>query len=261
VTEAGFGADLGAEKFFDIKCRKGGLSPKAVVIVATIRSLKMNGGVSKKALGAEDLAALERGCANLGRHLENLALFGVPAVVAINHFPQDSAAEIAAVQAYSRARGVEAFLCRHWAEGGAGAEDLARCVVTMVRGGAARFAPLYADDLPLEDKIRAVAQRIYRAGEVVIDKPVAAQLARWRADGFGDLPVCLAKTQYSFSTDPTRLGAPEGHVLRVREARLAAGAGFIVALCGEIRTMPGLPRHPAAEGIGVDAEGEITGLF
>jgi formate--tetrahydrofolate ligase len=261
VTEAGFGADLGAEKFFDIKCRKGGLSPKAVVIVATIRSLKMNGGVGKKALGVEDLAALERGCANLGRHLENLALFGVPAVVAINHFPQDSAAEIAAVQAYSRARGVEAFLCRHWAEGGAGAEDLARHVVTMVRGGAARFAPLYADDLPLEDKIRAVAQRIYRAGEVVIDKPVAAQLARWRADGFGDLPVCLAKTQYSFSTDPTRLGAPEGHVVRVREARLAAGAGFIVALCGEIRTMPGLPRHPAAEGIGVDADGEITGLF
>ena len=261
VTEAGFGADLGAEKFFDIKCRKAGLAPKAVVIVATIRSLKMNGGARKSALGKENLAALERGCANLGRHLENLALFGVPVVVAINHFGPDTQAEIDAVQAYARARGAEAVLCRHWADGAAGAEALARRVVALIEQDEARFAPLYPDDLPLIDKIGAVAQKIYRAKAVVADKKVLEQLARWEAAGFGALPVCIAKTQYSFTTDPTRLGAPEGHELRVREVRLAAGAGFVVAICGDILTLPGLPRHPAAESIGVDAEGEITGLF
>ena len=261
VTEAGFGADLGAEKFFDIKCRKAGLAPKAAVLVATIRSLKMNGGVKKKALDQEDLAALERGCANLGRHLDNLSLFGVPAVVAINHFHQDTESEIAAVRAYARSRGVEAVVCRHWAQGGAGAEDLARHVVHMIAQGAARFAPLYPDDLPLIEKIRAVAQRIYRADTVVADKTVLDQLSRWQTSGFGHLPVCLAKTQYSFTTDPTRLGAPEGHDVRIREVRLAAGAGFVVAICGDILTMPGLPRRPASEGIGVDADGLITGLI
>ncbi len=261
VTEAGFGADLGAEKFFDIKCRKAGLSPKAVVIVATIRSLKMNGGVAKNALTVENLSALERGCENLGRHIENIRQFGVPAIVAINHFHQDTPAEVADVRAYAESLGVQAVLCRHWAEGAAGAEDLARLVVRIVDEGAARFAPLYPDELSLIGKIEAVAQKIYRASSVVADKAVLDRLKRWEAEGFGHLPVCMAKTQYSFSTDPSRLGAPSNHEVRVREVRLAAGAGFVVAICGDIMTMPGLPRRPAAEAIGVDAEGEITGLF
>ncbi|HEY2659799.1 MAG TPA: formate--tetrahydrofolate ligase [Caulobacteraceae bacterium] len=261
VTEAGFGADLGAEKFFNIKCRKAGLKPKAVVIVATIRSLKMNGGVAKSALAGENLVALERGCENLGRHIENIRQFGVPAVVAINHFFQDTHTEVAAVRAYAETMGVEAVLCRHWADGGAGAEDLARSVVKIVEHGDARFAPLYGDELPLIDKIEAVARKIYRAGSITADKAVLARLARWQADGFGHLPVCLAKTQYSFSTDPTRLGAPSDHEMRVREVRLAAGAGFVVAICGDIMTMPGLPKRPAAEAIGIDADGAITGLF
>jgi formate--tetrahydrofolate ligase len=261
VTEAGFGADLGAEKFFDIKCRKAGLSPNAVVLVATIRSLKMNGGMAKNALGTEDLGALERGCENLGRHIENIRLFGVPVVVAINHFVHDTPAEVATVKAYAQALGTEAILCRHWAEGGAGAEDLARRVVEIVARGEAHFAPIYGDDLSLLEKIEAVARRVYRADGVVADKAVTDRLARWEREGFGRLPVCMAKTQYSFTTDPTRLGAPTGHDVRVREVRLAAGAGFVVAICGDIMTMPGLPKTPAAEGIRVDDEGNIEGLF
>jgi formate--tetrahydrofolate ligase len=261
VTEAGFGADLGAEKFFDIKCRKAGLSPSAVVIVATIRALKMNGGVGKDALGREDVAALTRGCVNLGRHIENLSLFGVPVVVAINHFVSDTDAEVAAVQAYAAEQGVTAVLCRHWADGSAGTEKLAEKVVELVEADTARFAPLYDDALPLFDKIETVARKIYRAGEVVADKSVRDQLAKWEADGFGHLPVCMAKTQYSFSTDPSLRGAPEGHAVPVREVRLSAGAGFVVAICGEIMTMPGLPRVPSANHIRLDDNGHIEGLF
>ncbi len=261
VTEAGFGADLGAEKFFDIKCRQAGLSPRAAVIVATIRSLKMNGGVAKDELNQEDLSALERGCANLGRHIANVRGFGVPVVVAINHFAADTAAEVAAVQAYCAAQGVEAILCRHWAEGGAGAEALARKVAELVEGGKAQFSPLYADETPLWDKIETIATRIYGAGKVVADGAVRTRLRRWGKAGFDHLPVCMAKTQYSFSTNPSLLGAPSGHELHVREVRLAAGAGFVVAICGDMMTMPGLPRNPAAETIGLDAEGQIVGLF
>ncbi|MDX5356287.1 MAG: formate--tetrahydrofolate ligase, partial [Rhodobacterales bacterium] len=261
VTEAGFGADLGAEKFFDIKCRKADLSPAAAVVVATVRALKMNGGVERGDLGTEDVAAVTRGCANLGRHIANVRGFGVPVVVAINHFSSDTEAEIAAVQAYAAAHGAEAVLCRHWELGGAGAEDLARRVVDLAEGGTARFAPLYPDDMGLFAKIETVARRIYHAGAVVADKAVLAQLATWEAAGYGNLPVCMAKTQYSFSTDPTLRGAPEGHTVPVREVRLSAGAGFIVAICGEIMTMPGLPRHPAAETIGLDAAGQVEGLF
>jgi formate--tetrahydrofolate ligase len=261
VTEAGFGADLGAEKFFDIKCRKAGLSPSAVVIVATIRALKMNGGVGKDALGEENVEALTRGCVNLGRHIENLRLFGVPVVVAINHFVSDTDAEVAAVQAYAAERGVTAVLCRHWADGSAGTEALAEKVVEIVEAGTARFAPLYDDALPLLDKIETIARKIYRAGEVVADKSVRDQLAKWEADGFGHLPVCMAKTQYSFSTDPSLRGAPEGHAVPVREVRLSAGAGFVVAICGEIMTMPGLPKVPSANHIRLDDNGQIEGLF
>jgi formate--tetrahydrofolate ligase len=261
VTEAGFGADLGAEKFFDIKCRKAGLSPAAVVIVATIRSLKMNGGLAKKALARQDLAALRRGCENLGRHIENIRQFGLNPIVALNHFTQDTPEEFDLVQAYGEALGVEVVSCRHWAEGGAGAEDLARRVVAMVEARTARFAPLYPDELGLLAKIETVAGKIYRAGSVTADQAVLDQLALWEAQGFGHLPVCMAKTQYSFSTDPKNLGAAEGHNVHIRGVRLAAGAGFVVVLCGDIMTMPGLPRVPAAEGIGVTAAGDIEGLF
>ena len=261
VTEAGFGADLGAEKFFDIKCRQANLTPAAAVVVATIRSLKMNGGLAKSQLGEADAEALRRGCENLGRHVENIRQFGVPAIIAINAFSQDSDAEIAAVQAFAASLNVEIALCRHWADGGAGAADLARRVATMAEAGEGRFAPLYADDLPLWEKIETVARKIYRAERVTADKAVHQQLSRWRKAGFGRLPVCMAKTQYSFSTDPTRLGAPVGHEVHVREVRLSAGAGFVVAICGDILTMPGLPRHPAAEGIGLTADGDIDGLF
>jgi formate--tetrahydrofolate ligase len=260
VTEAGFGADLGAEKFFDIKCRKAGLSPDAAVVVATVRALKMNGGVAKADLAAPDVAAVERGGVNLARHLENVAQFGVPAVVAINRFGTDTDAEIAAIRHIAAEQGCEAIVCTHFADGSAGAADLAEAVATLADTGAARFVPLYDDRLGLFDKINTVAQRIYRAEEAVADASVLAQLRRWEADGFGDLPVCMAKTQYSFSTDPTRLGAPAGHIVHVREVRLAAGAGFVVAICGEIMTMPGLPRIPAAEGIRVNAAGQIDGL-
>lgn len=261
VTEAGFGADLGAEKFFDIKCRKAGLKPKAVVIVATIRALKYNGGVKKDALTEENVAALKKGCVNLGRHIKNVRQFGVPAVVAINHFTTDTDAEVETIKAYAEELGAEAIVCRHWAEGSAGTEDLARRVVEIVDSGTAQFAPLYKDHLSLFEKIETVAKRIYRADEVMADQSVRNQLKQWEADGFGDLPVCMAKTQYSFSTDPTLLGAPEHHSVAIREVRLSAGAGFVVAICGSIMTMPGLPRVPAAEGIGLGADGEIEGLF
>jgi formate--tetrahydrofolate ligase len=261
VTEAGFGADLGAEKFFDIKCRQAGLAPAAAVIVATIRSLKMNGGLARGDLGEEDLGALARGCENLGRHITNVRRFGVPVAVAINHFISDTPAEIAEVQAFARRQGVEAILCRHWADGGAGAETLARKVVDMVESGAAGFTPLYPDERPLWSKIETIAHEIYGAAEVTAERAVRGRLARWTKAGFGGLPVCMAKTQYSFSTDPEALGAPHGHTVHVRDVRLAAGAGFVVAICGDIMTMPGLPRHPAAERIGLDAEGRIEGLF
>ena len=260
VTEAGFGADLGAEKFFDIKCRKAGLAPAAAVIVATVRALKMNGGTARADLGPEDVAAVERGCANLGRHIANTRGFGVPVVVAINHFTGDTAAELAAVQAFCAAQGVQAVLCRHWAEGGAGAEELARAVVALADTPSS-FAPLYPDAMPLLEKIETVAKRIYHAAEVVPEAGIAAQLAAWEAAGHGHLPVCIAKTQYSFSTDPALRGAPSGHSVPLREVRLAAGAGFVVAICGEIMTMPGLPRVPAAESIRLNAAGEIDGLF
>lgn len=261
VTEAGFGADLGAEKFFDIKCRKAGLHPDAAVIVATIKALKMNGGVQKEDLGRENVEAVMKGCSNLGRHIENVKQFGVPAVVAINHFTADTEAEVQAVKDYCAELGAEAILATHWADGSAGTEQLAHKVVELAESGHARFAPLYEDAMPLFEKIETVAKRIYRADEVVADKSVRDQLNRWEEDGFGDLPVCMAKTQYSFSTDPTLRGAPTGHSVPVREVRLSAGAGFIVAICGEIMTMPGLPRVPSANHIRLNEEGQIEGLF
>ncbi|MCO5730470.1 formate--tetrahydrofolate ligase [Rhizobium sp. SSA_523] len=261
VTEAGFGADLGAEKFFDIKCRMAGLQPAAAVIVATIRALKMNGGVAKTDLGTENVEALRQGCANLGRHVENVQRFGVPVIVAINHFSSDSEAEVDAVQAYAQSLGVEAVLCRHWAEGSAGIETLAQRVAALADSHVAAFKPLYADELPLFDKIETVARDIYGAGEVVADRTVRDQLSAFEEQGYGRLPVCIAKTQYSFSSDPDLLGAPTGHVLPVREVRLSAGAGFVVVVTGEIRTMPGLPRSPSAERIHLNAAGHIEGLF
>lgn len=260
VTEAGFGADLGAEKFFDIKCRKAGLAPSAVVLVATVRALKMNGGVAKEDLGAENVEAVKRGSVNLARHLENLAKFGVPAVVAINHFTGDSDAEIEAIRAVAAGLGSEVHVCRHWAEGSAGITDLAEAVVRVAET-LSEFRPLYPDAMPLFAKIERVATEIYRAGEVTAEKAVRDQLHDWEAQGYGHLPVCMAKTQYSFSTDPTLRGAPEGHSVHVREVRLSAGAGFVVAITGEIMTMPGLPRVPSSERIRLDETGAIEGLF
>lgn len=261
VTEAGFGADLGAEKFFDIKCRQSGLAPSAVVIVATVRALKMNGGVSKANLAAEDVDAVKRGSVNLVRHIENVRQFGVPAVVAINHFTTDSDAEIEAIKAVAAQHGCKAIICHHWADGGKGAEELAHAVAGLADGNTAQFAPIYDDHETLFDKMNIIATRIYRASAAVAEPSVLRQLADWEKAGYGHLPVCMAKTQYSFSTDPTALGAPTGHIVPVREVRLSAGAGFVVAVCGEIMTMPGLPKVPAAEGIGIDANGAITGLF
>ncbi|GES45654.1 formate--tetrahydrofolate ligase [Rhizobium dioscoreae] len=261
VTEAGFGADLGAEKFFDIKCRKSGLSPDAAVIVATVRALKMNGGVKKDDLGRENVEALVKGCANLGRHVANVRKFGVPVVVAINHFVSDTEAEIEALKNYVARLGAEAILCRHWAEGSAGITDLAHKVVELAESGQAKFQPLYPDNLPLLEKIEIVASKIYHAGEVTADKAVRDQLRSWEDQGYGHLPVCMAKTQYSFSTDPNVRGAPEGHIVPVREVRLSAGAGFVVVITGEIMTMPGLPKSPAAERIFLNDQGYIEGLF
>ena len=261
VTEAGFGADLGAEKFFNIKCRKAGLKPAAVVIVATVRAMKMNGGVVKAELGAENVAAVQKGCPNLGRHIGNLKGFGVPVVVAINHFVSDTEAEIQAVKDYVAAQGSDAILCKHWAQGSAGIEELAHKVVAMAESGAANFAPLYPDDMPLFQKIETIAKRIYHADEVLADKSIRDQLKVWEAAGYGHFPICMAKTQYSFSTDPNLRGAPTGHSVPVREVRLSAGAGFIVAICGEIMTMPGLPKVPSAETIRLNGAGQIEGLF
>ena len=260
VTEAGFGADLGAEKFFDIKCRQSGLQPAAVVIVATVRALKMNGGIAKNKLDLEDIAAVRRGGVNLVRHIENVRQFGVPAIVAINRFHTDTDAELTAIREIAAALGCDASVCTHWADGGAGAAQLAQRVAAMA-DGPAQFAPLYDDRLSLFAKINTVATRIYRAERATADPAVHAQLALWERAGHGSLPICIAKTQYSLSTDPALLGAPTGHIVHVREVRLAAGAGFVVAICGEIMTMPGLPRIPAAEAIRIDAQGRIEGLF
>ncbi|WP_340108104.1 formate--tetrahydrofolate ligase [Pikeienuella sp. HZG-20] len=260
VTEAGFGADLGAEKFLNIKCRKAGIAPQAVVIVATVRAMKMNGGVAKNDLGPENVEAVEKGCPNLGRHIQNMKKFGVPAVVAINHFVTDTDAEIEAVKAYVKTMGAETVVCRHWAEGGAGAEALASKVVEIIDGKSAQYAPLYPDEMPLFEKIETIAREIYHADEVLADKKIRDQLRDWEEAGYGHLPICMAKTQYSFTTDPNRRGAPTGHSVPVREVRLAAGAGFVVVICGEIMTMPGLPSVPSAENIRINAAGEIEGL-
>jgi len=261
VTEAGFGADLGAEKFLNIKCRKAGLAPDAVVIVATVRAMKMNGGVTKENLGDENVEAVTKGCANLGRHIENIQKFGVPAVVAINHFVTDTDAEVQAIRAYVEAMGSEAILCQHWAKGSEGTKDLATRIVKIIDEGKAQFEVLYRDGMPLMQKIETVAKEIYRADEVLADAKIRSQLKEWEEQGYGNLPVCMAKTQYSFTTDPTRRGAPEGHSVPVREVRLSAGAGFVVVICGEVMTMPGLPRKPAAETICINDAGEIDGLF
>ena len=260
VTEAGFGADLGAEKFFDIKCRQAGLAPAAAVIVATVRALKMNGGIAKADLAAPDVAAVRRGAVNLVRHIENVRGFGVPVVVAINHFGTDAADEIAAIQAIVAEQGAKAILCRHWADGGAGAADLAEAVVALA-DTASDFAPIYDDALPLLAKMERVATAIYRADGIAASPAVVRQLAAWEAAGYGALPVCMAKTQYSFSADPALLGAPRGHVVPIRDVRLAAGAGFVVAICGDVMTMPGLPRTPAAEAMRLHPDGRIEGLF
>lgn len=260
VTEAGFGADLGAEKFFDIKCRQAALKPAVAVIVATVRALKMNGGVAKVDLAREDVEAVRRGSVNLVRHIENVRQFGVPVVVAINHFSTDSDAEQTVIRVAASAHGCEAYVCTHWADGGVGAEPLAHAVAALADKAGGQFAPIYDDDLSLFAKINTVATRIYRAEEAVAEPSVHAQLARWEAAGYGKLPICMAKTQYSFSTDPAVLGAPTGHVVKVREVRLSAGAGFVVAICGEVMTMPGLPRIPAAQGIYLTSDGQIEGL-
>jgi formate--tetrahydrofolate ligase len=261
VTEAGFGADLGAEKFFDIKCRKAGLTPSVAVLVATVRALKMHGGVSKENLKNENVMAVNKGCENLKRHLENIAKFGVPVAVAINRFITDTDAEMKEVMNAAESMGAKAFVCTHWADGGAGTEALARHVVELADGGKAAFKPLYSDDLPLRDKVRTIATEIYRAADIACDASVETAFKDLEAGGFGKLPICMAKTQYSFSTDPNKRGAPTGHTVPVRELRLSAGAEFVVAITGEIMTMPGLPRVPAAESIRINSQGQVEGLF
>ncbi len=260
VTEAGFGADLGAEKFFDIKCRAGGLSPSAAVIVATVRALKMHGGVKKEDLGSENVAALEAGLANLGRHLVNVQRFGVTPFVGINRFNTDTPAEHEAIRKFCARHGVDAFICSHWADGGKGAEALAKKVVAALDAPSA-FKPLYDEAMPLWEKIRTIAKTIYGAKDATADASIRERLARFEKEGYGKFPICMAKTQYSFSTNPALRGAPEGHEVNVREVRLAAGAGFVVAITGDIMTMPGLPKVPAADTIGVTDDGRITGLF
>ena len=261
VTEAGFGADLGAEKFMNIKCRKAGIAPSVVVLVATVRAMKMNGGVAKADLGGENVAAVQAGCPNLGRHIENMKSFGVPVVVAVNHFVNDTDAEVEALQRYVAEQGAEAIVSKHWEHGSKGALDLATRVAEIADADMANFAPIYTDEMPLLEKIETIAKRIYRADEVLADQKICDQLKQWEDQGYGNLPVCMAKTQYSFSTDPTLRGAPTGHSVPVREVRLSAGAGFIVAICGEIMTMPGLPRVPSAEAIMLNEQGQIEGLF
>jgi formate--tetrahydrofolate ligase len=262
VTEAGFGADLGAEKFIDIKCRKGGLKPACAVLVATVRALKYHGGADAKKPGSDSLQALDLGLANLQRHVENIQdHYGLPVIVSINRFDNDQADEIALIEGFCAELGVACVLATHWAEGGAGASDLARAVVELCERGCAKPASLYSDADSLADKIRAVASKIYKAAEVVFEPKALAQLLEWQAAGYGHFPVCIAKTQYSFSTDPMLRGAPVGHSLHVRELRLNAGAEFVVAICGDIMTMPGLPKVPSAERIDVDEAGRISGLF
>ena len=261
VTEAGFGADLGAEKFFDIKCRKAGLRPEAAVIVATVRALKMHGGVARDDLGNEKLDAVKEGLANLDQHIENIKKFGVPPVVGINRFHADTDAELEMVKKHCEAQGVPAYVCTHWADGGAGTEEIARKVVEVLESGEADFKPLYADEMPLLEKIETIAREIYRADGVSVDSRVMNQLKDFEDAGFGHFPVCMAKTQYSFSSDPTLRGAPRGFTVPIREVRLSAGAEFIVAIAGDIMTMPGLPRNPAAHSIFVNDGGQIEGLF
>lgn len=261
VTEAGFGADLGAEKFFDIKCRKAKLTPSAAVIVATVRALKMNGGVAFADLGQENVEAVKKGCTNLARHIRNVKSFGVPVVVGINRFTLDTEAELQAVREAAAAYGVEAVVCTHWSDGGKGAAQLAQKIVALAESGASQFAPLYDDSLSLWQKVRTIATQLYGADDILADKKVRAEFNRFEEEGFGHLPVCIAKTQYSFSTDPQLRGAPSGHMVGIREVRLAAGAEFVVVVCGDIMTMPGLPRIPAANSIGINTQGEIEGLF
>jgi formate--tetrahydrofolate ligase len=261
VTEAGFGADLGAEKFLNIKCRKAGLSPSVVVLVATVRAMKMNGGVAKADLGDENTDAVADGCPNLGRHIENLKSFGVPVVVAINHFVTDTDAEIKVIQDYVDSHGSQAIVSKHWEFGSEGSKELATRVAEIADADMANFAPLYPDEMSLFDKIQTIAKRIYRADEVLADKKIRNHLKEWEEQGYGHLPVCMAKTQYSFSTDPNLRGAPTNHSVPVREVRLAAGAGFVVVICGEIMTMPGLPSVPSAEAIHINDAGQIDGLF
>jgi len=261
VTEAGFGADLGGEKFIDIKCRKAGLSPDCVVLVATIRALKMHGGVKKEDLKNENLKALEAGMANLQRHVENVKKFGLPAVVSINRFSADTEAEIALVREKCKALGVEALMADHWAMGGAGAADVAKAVVKVIDEGKSKVKYLYPDEMPLFEKIETITREIYRAKNLTADKSVKDQLKSWEEMGYGKLPICVAKTQYSFSTNPDAKGAPADHTINVREVRLSAGAEFVVAICGEIMTMPGLPKAPAADSIDVNTQGQIVGLF
>ena len=261
VTEAGFGADLGAEKFFDIKCRKGGLEPNAAVLVATVRALKMHGGLSRDALGREDVQSVQKGCANLARHVRNVKTFGVPTVVAINRFVADTDAEIDAVRKVAAEHGAEAIVCTHWSDGGAGAEDLARKVAEIAEHSVHQFAPLYNDDVSLWEKVKIIATHLYDADEIIADKKVRGQFNEFQAAGYGHFPICMAKTQYSFSTDPNLMGAPSNHVVPIREVRLSAGAEFLVVVCGDIMTMPGLPRVPAANNIGLDNYGLVQGLF
>jgi formate--tetrahydrofolate ligase len=260
VTEAGFGADLGAEKFFDIKCRKAGLSPSAAVIVATVRALKMHGGVPLDQLARENLDALAHGFPNLARHVENIARFNVPAVVAINRFHTDTDAEHDLVRQKCAELGVEAYVCSHWADGGRGAEALAHAVVRLAESGRASLRLLYPDEMPLWDKVRTIAQSLYGAQGIIADQKVRDQFRDFQESGFGHYPVCIAKTQYSFSTDPALKGAPSNHVVPVRELRLAGGAEFLVVICGEIMTMPGLPKVPSAHSIGLNSNHEIEGL-
>jgi formate--tetrahydrofolate ligase len=261
VTEAGFGADLGAEKFFDIKCRKAGLAPDAVVLVATVRALKHQGGVAKADLNNENTKALAAGCINLGRHIRNLSQFGVPLVVGINKFVTDTDAEFQVIRDYCEEFNVEVSVTSHWEHGGDGAIDLAEKVVKLADSGASQFKTLYDDEMPLLEKVETVAKNLYHADEVLADKTVRDQLNWYQDNGFGHLPVCIAKTQYSFSTDPQLLGAPSGHSMSIREVRLSAGAEFVVVVCGAIMTMPGLPRVPAADKIKLDENGLVQGLF
>ena len=261
VTEAGFGADLGAEKFMNIKCRKAGLFPSVVVLVVTVRSMKMNGGVLKQNLNKENVSSVKKGCENLGRHVENIKMFGVPVVVAINHFLTDTEDEINVIKDYVNQKGSEAILCKHWAEGSKGIIQLSEKVIDVAEKVESQFSPLYEDKTSLFEKIEIVAKRIYRADEVLANKSVREQLKKWESDGYGNLPICIAKTQYSFTTDPNLIGAPTNHSVPVREVRLCAGAGFIVVICGNIMTMPGLPKTPSAETIRLDKYDNVEGLF